>query len=439
MLERDLTGQGQRGNPGSRRAGLGIMAVVGFVSLLAAACSSSPASQGAGQHQQAGGSPSAPPPAQVTITPADGSTHARPNKGISVKVSSGKISNVTVTAGKSQVGGTLAAGATAWHTNWPLRTGTHYKVTVAAVSSKGRASTTVSSFRTLTPATTFSASTILGLNQTYGVGMPITINFSQPVTHKAAVEKAISIKSSKPVVGAWMWDGDQTLAFRPRTYWRQHTKVSFVAHFNGVQAAPGVYGTTNLRQSFRIGNSLIGVTSTRTHKTRIYWKGKYYATWADSSGMPGRDTANGTYLTIEKANPTLMSGPGYHNLPVYWSVRFTWSGNYYHAAPWSLGEQGFINVSHGCVNLSPQHAQWYYERSNPGDPITITGSPVAGTWDDGYTQWFYSWKQVLAHSVTHKAVQAGPTGSTFVDPSTLPAKPARTVLNGSKKHNYFAG
>ena len=439
MLERDLTGQGQRGIPGSRRAGLGVMAVVGLVSLLAAACSSSPALTGAGQHQQAAGSPSAPPPAQVTITPADGNTHARPNKGISVKVSSGKISNVTVTAGKSQVGGTLAAGATAWHTNWPLRTGTHYKVTVGAVSAQGRASTTVSSFRTLTPAATFSASTILGLNQTYGVGMPITINFSQPVTHKAAVEKAINIKTSKPVVGAWMWDGDQTLAFRPRTFWPQHTKVSFVAHFNGVQAAPGVYGTTNLNQSFRIGNSLIGVTSTRTHKTRIYWKRKYYATWPDSSGMPGRDTANGTYLTIEKANPTLMSGPGYHNLPVYWSVRFTWSGNYYHAAPWSLGEQGFINVSHGCVNMSPQHAAWYYERSNPGDPITITGSPVAGTWDDGYTQWFYTWKQVLAHTVTHKAVQAGPTGSSFADPSTLSAKPARTVLNGSKKHNYFAG
>jgi lipoprotein-anchoring transpeptidase ErfK/SrfK len=439
VLESDLTRTGQRDMPARRWAGVGIMAVVGIVSLLAAACSSTHAPNGAGQHQQAAGSPSAPPPAQVTITPADGNTHARPNKGISVKVSSGKISNVTVTAGKSQVGGTLAAGATAWHTNWPLRTGTHYKVAVAAVSVQGRASTTVSSFRTLTPAATFSASTILGLNQTYGVGMPITINFSQPVTHKAAVEKAINIKTSKPVVGAWMWDGDQTLAFRPRTFWPQHTKVSFVAHFNGVQAAPGVYGTTNLNQSFRIGNSLIGVTSTRTHKTRIYWKGKYYATWPDSSGMPGRDTANGTYLTIEKANPTLMSGPGYHNLPVYWSVRFTWSGNYYHAAPWSLGEQGFINVSHGCVNLSPQHAAWYYERSNPGDPITITGSPVAGTWDDGYTQWFYTWKQVLAHTVTHKAVQAGPTGSTFVDPSTLPAKPARTVLNGSKKHNYFAG
>jgi lipoprotein-anchoring transpeptidase ErfK/SrfK len=235
-----------------------------------------------------------------------------------------------------------------------------------------------------------------------------------------------------------MWDGNQTLDFRPQTYWPQHTKVSFVGHFNGLQVARGVYGTSNLSQSFRIGNSLIGVTNTRTHKTRIFWKGKYYATWTDSSGAPGRDTANGTYLTIEKGNPVLMSGPGYKNVPVFWSVRFTWSGNYYHAAPWSLGEQGFANVSHGCVNLSPAHAETYYNWAVPGDPITITGSPVSGQWDDGYTQWFYSWKQLLRHSATHMAVQAGPTGSALVEPSTLPAAGKTTALTGPKSFNYAA-
>ena len=124
--------------------------------------------------------------------------------------------------------------------------------------------------------------------------------------------------------------------------------------------------------------------------------------------MPGDDTANGTYLTIEKANPTLMSGPGYKNVPVFWSVRFTWSGNYYHSAPWSLGEQGFTNVSHGCVNLSPTNAEWWYARSNTGDPITITGSPVAGKWDDGYTEWFLTWNQLLHGSATHEAVEDEP-------------------------------
>jgi lipoprotein-anchoring transpeptidase ErfK/SrfK len=439
VLESDLSRLGRRDLTASRRVRLGIIAVSGIVALFAAACSSPAASpKGGSQPGQAAGSPAVSPTAQVTISPANGTTNAKPSQGVSVTASTGKITNVTVTTGHALVGGALATDGKSWHTNWSLHTGAHYHVTVTAINAKGKTSTTTSSFRTITAGVTFSANTLEGLNQTYGVGMPIVISFSQPVTRKAAVEKAIQIKTSKPIVGAWMWNDDQTLAFRPQTYWPQHTKVSFVAHFNGLQIAPGVYGTSNLTQSFRIGNSLIGVTSTLTHKTRIYWKGKLYATWADSSGMPGDDTSNGTYLTIEKGNPVLMSGPGYKNVPVFWSVRFTWSGDYYHSAPWSVGEQGFANVSHGCVNLAPANAQWYYERAVPGDPITIIGSPVAGVQGDGYTEWFYTWNQVLNHSAIHMAVQTSPTGSTFVDPSTLPAQAPNTFLTGSKPHNFHA-
>ena len=378
--------------------------------------------------------------AQVSITPANGSAHVKTDRGVTVTVAHGKLQNVKVVTGHDPAAGTLSQNGTVWHSLWPLRIGTHYTVTVTAVGTDGKTTTATSTFKTEHPAGTFSASTIMG-HQTYGVGIPIMINFSQAVDprFRAGIEKAINIKSSKPVVGAWYWDGGQTLDFRTRNYWPQYTKVSFDAHFNGAQIAPGVFGATNLSQSFTIGKSLIGVTSTRTHKTHIYWGNKLYATWPDSSGMPGDDTANGTYLTIEKANPTLMSGPGYKNLPVYWSVRFTWSGNYYHSAPWSLGEQGFSNVSHGCVNLSPQHAEWWYLRSDPGDPITITGSPVSGKWDDGYTEWFLTWKQLLKGSATHEAVQVSTTGSTFVNPDTLPATVSHSKLHGSKSHNYLAG
>jgi lipoprotein-anchoring transpeptidase ErfK/SrfK len=438
VRESYLTRSGQRSLPSSRRVRLGIMAVFGIVSLFAAACSSPAGSKAGGQAGAGAGAPSASPAAQVTITPANGTKNAKPNKGISVVATSGKITNVTVTTGHQEVGGVLATDQKSWRTNWSLHTGAHYKVIVNAINADNRSTTTTSSFRTLAPGATFSASTIEGLHQTYGVGMPITIMFSSPVTRKAAVEKAIQIKTSKPVVGAWIWDTDEAVSFRPQRYWPAHTKVSFRAHFNGLAIAPGVYGTSNLSQSFRIGNSLIGVTNTVTHKTRIFWKGKLYATWPDSSGAPGRDTADGTYLTIEKGNPVRMSGPGYKNVPVFWSVRFTWSGNYYHSAPWSVGEQGFVNVSHGCVNLSPAHAQWYYERAVPGDPITVMGSPAAGVQGDGYTQWFYTWKQLLKHGVTHKAVQTGPTGSTLVDPSTLPAQPKITFLTGAKPHNFWA-
>jgi len=437
VLDSDLSRAGKRNVPTSRRTRLGIMVFCGIVAVLVAACTSPAGSKGGGQGGQAS-KPTAPPGAQVAIDPANGTTDANPSLGIGVAASVGKITSVVATTGGHQVDGALAPGGTSWHSTWALYPGTHYSVTVTAANKQGKTTTTTSSFATLAPASTFSASTILG-DQTYGVGMPISISFSSPVVHRAAVEKAIQITTSTPVVGAWMWDGNQTLDFRPQNYWPAHTNVSFVAHFDGLEISKGVYGTANLSQSFSIGNSLIGVTSTRTHHTNIYWKGKLLAVWPDSSGMPGDDTANGTYLTIEKANPTLMTGPGYTNVPVYWSVRFTWSGNYYHSAPWSLYEQGYTNVSHGCVNLSPTNAEWYYLHADPGDPITITGSPVSGAWDDGYTEWFLSWPQLLAHSATHMAVEAGPSGSTLVDPSTLPAQPASTWLTGSQPNNYLAG
>ena len=111
-------------------------------------------------------------------------------------------------------------------------------------------------------------------------------------------------------------------------------------------------------------------------------QGQLRYNWPISSGRPGDDTPNGSYLTIEKENPVQMTGPGYC-ISVPWSVRFTFSGDYYHDAYWSVGEQGFDNVSHGCVNLSPADAETYYNLAVPGDPITIVGSPRAGTWDNG--------------------------------------------------------
>jgi len=435
--ERTLTG---RHLLKSRRAGLAVTGIVGAVCLLATACSgSSPSGTATGQHGSNGGTTTvSTSAAQVSISPANGSSNVKTSRGVSVTVAHGKIENVSVTAGHATAAGTLQ-GQTGWHTVWPLHTGTKYTVTVTAKGTDGKTTTATSTFKTARPAGTFTASTILG-HQTYGVGIPIMINFSQAVDSRfrAGIEKAINIKSSKPVVGAWYWDGSQILDFRTRNYWPQYSKVSFDAHFNGAQIAPGVFGVTNLSQSFTIGKSLVSVTSTRTHQTEVWWGHKRLPLWPNSTGMPGDDTANGTYLTIEKGNPVKMSGPGYKNVPVFDSVRFTWSGNYYHSAPWSVGEQGFTNVSHGCVNLSPEHAAWYYARANPGDPITITGSPVAGQWDDGYTQWFLTWNQLLRGSATHEAVQAGPTGSTFINPDTLQSA-SNSRLHGSKPHNSRAG
>jgi lipoprotein-anchoring transpeptidase ErfK/SrfK len=203
------------------------------------------------------------------------------------------------------------------------------------------------------------------------------------------------------------------LYFRPRNYWPLGTEVNLIAHLNGVQAAPGVWGHHTLTQTFEIGSSLNVVANTAGHYMNVYRDGRLFAHWPISTGRPGDDTPNGTYLTIEKANPVDMVGPGY-NIEVPWSVRFTFSGDYLHDAYWSVGEQGFTNVSHGCVNMAPADAEIYYKMAVPGDPVTVTGSPRTGTWDNGWTMWFVPWSQWIRGSALHQAVQTGPNGSTSV-------------------------
>lgn len=370
----------------------------------------------------------------VTITPGNGASGADPSKGITVTAAGGTLQSVNVSTAGDPVTGTYSADHTSWHSTWALNVSRSYTVTANAVTSGGATTKKTAAFRTLTPSSTFSTNIFEGYQQSYGVGMPIILSFSAPVQDKAAVERSIELRTSKQVIGSWYWDGNQTLDFRPRDYWPPHTTVSFTGHFDGVESAPGVYGYHMLTQTFSIGDSVVAVASTQAHKTKIYVNGKLKYDWDISSGKPGDDTPDGSYLTIEKENPVRMIGPGY-DLLVPWSVRFTFSGDYYHDAYWSVGEQGFENVSHGCVNLSPANAETYYNLAVPGDPITIQNSPRPGAWDNGWTEWFLSWPQYLKGSATGEAVIANSRGSEFVSPSTLPADTARAPLETAQPGN----
>jgi lipoprotein-anchoring transpeptidase ErfK/SrfK len=431
------TAPARHGGPRRRLAAITICAAAG---LLATACSGATGSTagGGGSSHSGGAKPSkSAAPKLVTITPADGSKQVKPGQGITVTADHGKLTNVTVRAAGDPVSGTMNAARTTWHSKWTLAVSTSYTVSASAAEPGGKPVTTTSSFSTLRPSSTAQVMIFEGYHQSYGVGMPIMLTFSHPVTNKAAVERSLQLTTSKPVVGAWSWDGDSTLNFRPREYWPAHTQVTFTGHLDGVEFAPGVYGNHTLTQSFSIGRSLIVVASTASHHMNLYRNGKLYRHWPISTGRPGDNTPNGTYLTIDKGNPVLMKGPGY-KLEVPWSVRFTWSGDYLHDAYWSVGEQGFTNVSHGCVNMAPADAQAYYKMEFAGDPVTVTGSPRAGQWDNGWTEWFLTWQKYLHGSALHEAVEAGPSGSKFVSPSALPALTGRAPLSHPDPNNWSA-
>jgi lipoprotein-anchoring transpeptidase ErfK/SrfK len=377
----------------------------------------------------------------LVISPAG--RDADPSSGITVTAAHGKLTNVSVSTTGDPVTGTLSADGQSWHSTWALDVDTSYTVTATGTDPSGHPIETKSVIQTLNPSSSFATMIYEGSGATYGVGMPIMLTFSQPITNKAAVERSLELVTSKPVIGAWYWDGSEKVYFRPRDYWPADTSVQFIGHLNGVEGAPGMYGTHTLTQSFQIGQSVIAVASTATHQTQIYIGGRHAYTWPISTGRSTLPTPDGTYLTVEKSNPVRMIGggspgsAGYYNELVNWAVRFTFSGDYYHAAPWSVVDQGYTNVSHGCVNLSPADAQTYYNLAIPGDPITVTSSPKSGEWDDGWTEWFLSWDQYLAGSATREAVEAGPSGSTFVSAGSLPADTASAPLGTSAAGNWL--
>lgn len=50
-------------------------------------------------------------------------------------------------------------------------------------------------------------------------------------------------------------------------------------------------------------------------------------------------------------------------------------GNIYvQSAPWSVGSQGRTNVSHGCLNVSPSNAAWFYDNTKRGDILEIVNT-----------------------------------------------------------------
>lgn len=101
---------------------------------------------------------------------------------------------------------------------------------------------------------------------------------------------------------------------------------------------------------------------------------------AASMGKPKRPTPIGSFTALSKERTVKfdsrtigipLNDPEGYLINGEYGVRVTWSGVYVHSAPWSVGSQGYSNVSHGCINLSPDDAAWYFNTVQLGDPIVV--------------------------------------------------------------------
>lgn len=326
-----------------------------------------------------------------------------------INIDQGRIESVAVTTanGGERVGGSLANDGTAWEIDpSSLEFGTKYKVTTNAVDLRGNQTSHSGTFKTFTPEKELTIITNVNDGSTYGVGMPITVSFNEPVKNRADIESRLEVTTDakEQAVGRWSWDSDTLVTYRPKKYWPGHTKVTLNARLKGAHAGNDVYGMENSTRNFTLGSRNIMLVDADAHDMTFRRDGKLVKTMPVSTGKLGYETRSGIKVIISKERNVKFtadvaeSDPEYYNLDIAVAMRVTWSGEYLHSAPWSVGSQGNTNVSHGCVNLSPSNAEWVIQNTNIGDIVEVVNTNRVQDLGNGITVWNESWKDWVAGS-----------------------------------------
>jgi lipoprotein-anchoring transpeptidase ErfK/SrfK len=404
----------------------GGMGVAAGLAVAGCSASSSPEaapkwSEGTSGAPSASDSPSA-SAATVTIRPAASVKNVSPRAQVVVAVESGTLQRVTVTAGGKAVTGKLDTDQTTWRSTGKLSYGRTYAVTVSAVDGNGVVTQKSSSFSTVKPASTatvtFQASALASIRDggTYGVGQPVIVAFSKRVKDKAAAEKAMEVVTEPAVEGRWRWLDSQTAAWRPAKYWAAGTRITVRVRTLGVNLGGGVYGARDASVDFRIGPSRIAVADSNTKQMKVYINGKLVRTIPISMGKGGTTTgASGqtidfwtrsgphVVMTTEPSHRmtsasfgiTDKNDPNFYDEVIKLCHRLTYSGEFTHLADWNIPAHGNRNTSHGCINIGPAHARWFYDTFKLGDVVDVRNTPrqmqlsdgVGGVWTKPWSKW----------------------------------------------------
>jgi len=214
-----------------------------------------------------------------------------------------------------------------------------------------------------------------------GVAHPVGVTFNAPVADKRAAERAIDITSTPAMTGKFEWLDNKVVQWVPDRYWPAHSTIALSVGGLATNFAtgPAVVGIANISDhSFTV--SIDGVDAGRLPSAhhRAHW-GKP-GVFPASMGRPEYPTPVGTYTVMAKERDIVMDSssvgipvdsPDGYLLDVEYAVRFTARGLFVHSAPWAVNSLGYENVSHGCVGLSTEDAEWYFNTVNVGDPIIV--------------------------------------------------------------------
>jgi lipoprotein-anchoring transpeptidase ErfK/SrfK len=337
--------------------------------------------------------------ARVAISPAADTVDVRLDEPVTVSVADGFLTRVTVTgADGAPVSGAIGARERSWTSGVGLAPGTDYSVSATAVDARGLTTSASATFRTMTPKKTSSASVLPREGWTVGVGMPVIVDFGTAVKNREAVEKALTVTSTPAVSGAWRWFSSKQVQWRPADYWASGTTVTVRGDLRSTELAPGVWGKKDLNTTFEIGTAMVSTVNIAKHTMTVTRNGKVLKVIPITTGKndPRFRTREGIKVIISRETSHLMNSettgiaqdsPEGYNLTVKYAMRLTWSGEFLHAAPWSVGSQGRANVSHGCTGMSTANAKWLFDRSKVGDVVVYQGGSRKLEWGNGYTAW----------------------------------------------------
>ena len=342
-----------------------------------------------------------PTPVLIASLPSGPRIAAPWDKPLTLSVIDGTLKNVTVLdPDGAELSGTPVDEVSWQSTVQSLLPAATYRVTATVVDKAGEARAMTLAVHTTPAARVLHAVLSPGDGSVVGVGMPVVVTLNHPVkspADRAALIARLTVVTKPAVQGAWRWMDNSELHYRGPTYWKTGTTITLSSNLRRLQLSDGTWGSGIRRTTFKVGDELISTVDGAKHVMAIRRTGVLLKMAKVSTGRDKYPTKGGVHIVLEKNRIKVMdsatvgiprnSPDGYYE-KVPFSVRISNGGAFVHAASWSVRSQGVRNVSHGCVNMSPADAEWFFGLAKRGDVVNVINSPVKPVlWDAGMSDW----------------------------------------------------
>jgi lipoprotein-anchoring transpeptidase ErfK/SrfK len=361
------------------------------------------------------------PPEVTSVTPADRAKDVPISAEVGATVADGRVTGVRIVDDKGTgVPAEPREDGTTWVPTKPLTPKRTYTAEVTATGDGGRTTTRKSTFTTMAESTRPAVTSTLYFagNRTYGTAMPVTVAFDPPVPReaRAEVQRRLFVRTDPPQPGVWSWiaDGSQVY-YRAPEFWRPGTTISVRSALAGLPIGKELVGDADQRSTSKIGRQQHLEIDNATKQMSVFRDGKLVRRIPVSLGKPSTPSSSGKMVIMEKHEYTTFDTRGEPDggyvVDVEDAQRYTWGGEFIHAAPWSEGDQGNTNVSHGCANVSSGAADWLMGATQVGDLIEVKGTEVDLQPGNGWTAWNVSWPEYVKGSALPVPANLGSAGA----------------------------